>query len=178
MFIQEKQMESSQNKLDRTRKPRVHIKYEVETEGKTEVKELPLVIGVLGDFSGDSREPLKQLRDRKFVQIDTENFNDVMKRMTPGLNFKVENTLDDDNTELSVHLKFDSIDDFHPENLVKQIPVLQKLLDTRNKLRDLLTKVDRSEDLENLLEQILKNQSKLEALSKELDVHESNNKEI
>jgi len=162
--------ESIHDKLRRVRKPRVHITYEVETEGAVVVKELPFVVGVLGDFSGNPTEKLKPLKDRKFVQIDRDNINDVMKRMTPGLNLKVKNTLKGDDSEMSVQLKFESMDDFEPANVVKQVDPLRKLLDTRDKLRDLLTKVDRSEDLENLLEGVLKNTDELKRLAGELGV--------
>ena len=107
--------ESINEKLKRVRAPRVHITYEVETEGASVVKELPFVVGVLGDFSGQPTEPLKPLKDRKFIQIDRDNFNDVMGRMTPGLNLRVKNTLKDDGSELGVQLKFSSMDDFAPE---------------------------------------------------------------
>ena len=157
--------ESLQHKLDRVRKPRVHITYDVETEGAVVQKELPFVVGVLGDFSGNPTEPLKPLKDRKFIQIDRDNFNDVMARMTPGLNLRVENTLKGDGSEMAVQLKFNSIDDFEPANVVKQVEPLRKLLETRDKLRDLLTKVDRSEDLENVLEQVLENTDQLKKLS-------------
>jgi len=163
-------MEGVHHKLERVRKPRVHIKYEVETEGAVVTKELPFVIGVLGDFSGDPTEPLKPLKDRKFVQIDRDNFNDIMKRMTPGLNFRVENTIKGDGSEMAVSLKFNALEDFEPAKVAEQIPALKNLLDTRNKLRDLLTKVDRSEDLENLLERILQNTEELNQLSDELGV--------
>src|SRR6267143_5677600 len=106
--------ESLQKKLDRVRKPRVHITYKVETEGAEVVKELPFVVGVLGDFSGNPTEPLKPLSERKFIQIDRDNFNDVMARMTPGLNLKVENTLKGDGSQLAVQLKMNSIDAFEP----------------------------------------------------------------
>src|SRR3954468_7863567 len=149
--------ESINEKLSRVRKPRVHIKYEVETEGASVEKELPFVVGVLGDFCGQPTGPLKPLKDRKFIQIDRDNFNDVMARMTPGLNLKVKNTLKDDGSELGVQLKFGSMDDFNPENVAQQVDPLKKLLETRDKLRDLLTKIDRSEDLEVLLEKVLKN---------------------
>lgn len=161
-------MESIHQKLERVRKPRVHIKYEVETENAVITKELPFVVGVLGDFSGDSTEPLKPLKDRKFVQIDRDNFNDIMQRMTPGLSFRVENTIKGDGSEMAVELKFNSLEDFEPANIVEQVPALKHLLDTRNKLRDLLTKVDRSEDLELLLEQVLQNTDELKQLSTEL----------
>lgn len=163
-------MESIHNKLERVRKPRVHIKYEVETEDAKVVKELPFVVGVLGDFSGDPTQPLKPLKDRKFIQIDRDNFNDVMARMTPGLNFRVENTIQGDISEMAVTLQFNSIEDFEPAKIVEQIPALKNLLETRNKLRDLLTKVDRSEDLEVLLERVLQNTDELKQLSKELNL--------
>jgi type VI secretion system protein ImpB len=162
--------ESVHKKLDRVRKPRVHITYDVETEGASVKKELPFVVGVMGDFSGNPTEPLKPLRDRKFVQIDRDNFNDVMKRMTPGVSIKVENTLKGDGSEMAVDLKFSSMDDFNPANIVKQVEPLNKLLETRNKLRDLLTKVDRSEDLEVILEKVLQNTDDLEKLKSDLGI--------
>lgn len=161
-------MASVHDKLNRVRKPRVHIAYEVETGGAMVEKELPFVAGVVGDFSGDPTEPLKPLRDRKFIQIDRDNFNDVMKRMTPGLNFKVENTLAGDGSEMGVDLSFKSMADFEPAQVVQQVEPLKNLMATRDKLRDLLTKVDRSEDLENLLEQVLQNEGDLKKLSEEL----------
>lgn len=147
---------SVHDKLNRVRKPRVHITYQVETEGAKVQKELPFVVGVLGDFSGKPTQPLKPLKDRKFVQIDRDNINEVMARMTPGLSFRVENTLKGDGSELSVDLKFNSMEDFEPSRIVEQVEPLKKLLETRDKLRDLLTKVDRSDELEGLLEKILK----------------------
>ncbi len=163
-------MESSQKKLNRVRKPRVHITYDVETEGAVVAKELPFVMGVLGDFSGNPTEPLKPLKDRKFVQIDRDNINDVMKRMTPGLNMKVKNTLKGDGSEIGVQLKFEKMEDFEPANVARQVEPLRKLLDTRDKLRDLLTKVDRSEDLESVLEGILKNTDELKKMAADLGV--------
>ena len=161
---------SVHEKLERVRKPRVHIKYEVETEGAQLEKELPFVVGVLGDFSGDPTEPLRPLADRKFIQIDRDNFNDVMGRMTPGLNLRVENTLKGDGGEMAVSLKFRSMDDFAPENVVKQVEPLRKLQETRDQLRDLMTKIDRSEDLEAVLERVLQNSEDLQQLSSALGV--------
>jgi type VI secretion system protein ImpB len=157
-------MSSIHDKLERVRKPRVHITYQVETEGAVVEKELPFVVGVLGDFSGNPTQPLKPLKDRKFIQIDRDNFNDVMARMTPGLNLKVENTLKDDGSEMAVQLKFNSMEEFEPGRIVKQVEPLNKLLETREKLRDLLTKVDRSEDLEGILEKVLQNTEELKKL--------------
>jgi type VI secretion system protein ImpB len=162
--------ESIHEKLKRVRKPRVHITYDVETEGAVVQKELPFVVGVMGDFSGDPTQPLKPLRDRKFVQIDRDNFNDIMSRMTPGLNLKVDNTLAGDGSEMGVQLQFNSMEDFEPANVARQVEPLRKLLETRDKLRDLLTKIDRSQDLENVLEQVLENTDKLKELSVDLGV--------
>ena len=161
-------MSSIHSKLERVRKPRVHIKYEVETDGAMVERELPFVVGVMGDFSGNPTEPLRPLKDRKFVQIDRDNFNDIMARVAPELNIKVANTLKDDGSEMAVGLKFNSIDDFEPGRVAEQVPALKKLLDTRNKLRDLMTKIDRSEELEGLLEQVLQNEDKLKQISSEL----------
>ncbi len=141
-------MASIHDKLERVRRPRVHIKYEVETEGAQVEKELPFVVGVLGDFSGQPTEPLKPLKDRKFVQIDRDNFDDVLARMTPGLRFRVDNTLKDDGSDFAVDLKFRSMEDFEPGRVADQIPALRNLLEKRNQLRDLLAKADRSEELE------------------------------
>jgi type VI secretion system protein ImpB len=160
--------ESVQKKLNRVRKPRVHITYDVETDGAEVRKELPFVMGVLGDFSGKPYEPLKSIRDRKFVQIDRDNFDDVMKRMTPGLQFKVDNTLTGGDTQMAVELKFNKMEDFEPANVVAQIEPLRKLLEARNKLRDLMSKADRSEELESLLEQVLQNTEKMNSLASEL----------
>jgi type VI secretion system protein ImpB len=162
--------ESVHKKLGRVRKPRVHISYEVETGGAMVVKELPFVAGVMGDFSGDPTEKLSPMRDRKFVQIDRDNFDDVMAKMNPGLNLKVKNTLKDDGSEIGVELAFKSMEDFEPGKVARQVEPLRKLLETRDKLRDLLTKIDRSEDLEEVLERVLQNTDDLTQLSSELGV--------
>jgi type VI secretion system protein ImpB len=161
---------SVHDKLSRVRKPRVHITYDVETEGAEIQRELPFVVGVMGDFSGDPTAPLKPLADRKFVQIDRDNFNDVMTSMAPGLKLKVDNTLADDGTQMAVDLKFNSLDDFEPARVAAQVPALAALLETRAKLRDLMSKVDRSEELENLLEQVLRNENELKTLSGQLGI--------
>jgi type VI secretion system protein ImpB len=159
---------SIHEKLSRVRKPRVHIKYEVETEGAQVERELPFVMGIMGEFSGDPTKPLPSLTDRKFVQIDRDNFNDVMARIGPGLNLKVDNTLAGDGSQMSVALTFNSIEDFEPGRIVEQVPALKALMETRNKLRDLMSKVDRSEELETLLEQVLQNEGELKSLSGQL----------
>jgi len=159
---------SIHDKLARVRKPRVHITYQVETEGAQIERELPFVVGVMGDFAGDPTEPLKPMAERKFVQIDRDNFNDVMARVAPGLNLKVENTLAGDGSQMAVNLKFKSLEDFEPAKVAEQVPALKALLETRAKLRDLMSKVDRSEQLEGLLEEVLQDQDKLAKLSAEL----------
>ena len=161
---------SVHGKLSRVRKPRVHISYEVETGGAMVKKELPFVVGVMGDFSGDPTEELKPFRDRKFVQIDRDNFDEVLERTKPGLNMKVENTLAGDGSEMAVDLKFTKMDDFEPGNVARQVKPIAALLETREKLKDLLTKVDRSEDLEELLEKVLQNSDQLKELSDQLGV--------
>lgn len=162
--------ESIHNKLKRVRKPRVHITYDVETNGAQVKKELPFVVGVMGDYSGDNTENRKALKDRKFVQIDRDNFNEAMSKVNPKLNLQVENTLADDGSKMAVDLDFNSMNDFSPEAIVDQVPALKQLLDARSKLRDLLSKADRSEELENVLEDILKNTDHITELSKELGV--------
>ena len=160
--------ESIHNKLKRVRKPRVHITYDVETNGAEVKKELPFVTGVMGDYSGDNAENRKALKDRKFVQIDRDNFNEAMGKVNPKLNLQVENTLAADGSKVAVDLDFKKMDDFSPEAIVSQVEPLKKLLDARNKLRDLLSKADRSEDLENVLEEILKNTDNITEISQEL----------
>ena len=159
---------SVHDKLNRVRKPRVHITYQVETEGAEVVRELPFVVGVMGDFSGDPTAALRPMGDRKFTSIDRDNFNDVMASMNPGLKLKVDNTLSEAGGQMGVELAFKSIEDFEPGRVAQQVPALRALMETRAKLRDLMSKVDRSEELETLLEQVLKNEGDLKALSNEL----------
>ena len=164
-------MSSVQQKLARVRKPRVHITYDVETDGAAIVRELPFVVGVMGDYAGDPTEPLKPLADRKFVQIDRDNFNDVMGRIAPGLNIKVNNTLAGDDSQMAVNLKFKSMEDFDPARVADQVPAIKALLETRSRLRDLVSKADLSEELEGLLEQVLQDKSKLDSLAGQLGLN-------
>ena len=128
--------ESIHQKLSRVRKPHVHITYEVFTNGAQEVKELPFVLGMMGDYAGDTKQ--KPLKDRKFLEIDRDNFNDIMKRINPTLKFRVQDTLSGkENSEMAVQLKFENIKDFEPGAVVNQVPALKELLEVRNKLRDL-----------------------------------------
>ena len=162
--------ESIHDKLKRVRKPRVHITYDVETGGAEETKELPFVVGVMGDYSGDNVEGKKSLKERKFVNIDRDNFNQSMGKIAPSVNFRVENTLSGDGTEMAVDLKFNSMEDFEPEKVVEQVEPLRKLMEARNKLRDLMSKADRSEELESVLEQVLQSSDELAQLSSELGI--------
>jgi type VI secretion system protein ImpB len=162
-------MASINDKLERVRKPRVHIKYDVEIEGGAVEKELPFVAGVLGDYSGNNPgEALKPLKERKFVKIDRDNFDQVMVRQKPGLKLKVPNTLKDDDSELNVELQFRSIEDFEPAKIVEQVAVLKELKEARDKLRDLLSKSDRSDQLEQILEKALQDPDKMQHLAKDL----------
>lgn len=163
-------MASINQKIERVRKPRVHIKYEVETDGAQIERELPFVVGVMGDFSGNPTQPLRPLKERKFIQIDRDNFDDVMSRISPELNIRVENTLAGDGSDMAISLKFKSMADFDPGSVAQQVPALKKLIETRNQLRDLITKVDRSTDLENLLERVLQNEAELKELSGQLGI--------
>jgi type VI secretion system protein ImpB len=164
--------DSIHDKLKRVRKPRVHITYDIETNGAMQQKELPFVMGVMGDYSGDNAENKKALKDRKFSQVDRDNFNEVMNNISPNLDLKVENTLEGDGSEIAVNLNFKSMEDFEPQNIVNKVDPLKKLMETRNKLRDLLTKADRSEELENILEEVLSSTDALAALQGELGTDE------
>ena len=153
--------ESTQHKLDRVRAPRVHITYDVDIGDAIEKKELPFVVGVLGDFSGNPLEPLPKLKDRKFVFIG------VLKGIKPRLTYRVDNTLAKNGTQLGVELNFNSLEDFEPQNVVKQVEPLRKLLEVRNKLADLRNKMGGNDKLEELLMDVLQNTEKLKTLGKE-----------
>ena len=159
---------SVHDKLKRVRKPRVHITYDVETEGAQEVKELPFVVGVMGDFSGDSAIAKKSLKERKFVDLKKDKFDQVMARIEPAVKLKVENTLEKNGKEFEVNLKFRSMEDFDPDKIVEQIEPLRKLMETRNQLRDLMAKADGSEQLESLLEKILRDETQISSLRDQL----------
>ena len=164
-------MASVNDKLERIRKPRVHIKYDVEMEGSEVEKELPFTIGVIGDFAGNHPgHETKPLKQRKFVNIDRDNLNDVIQNIKPGITMRVPNKLSDEDSELAISLQFKSMHDFEPANVIAQIPALKKLKSMRDRLRDLLSKTDRSDELENLLEAILKDPNKLSQLATELKI--------
>lgn len=144
-------------KKERIRPPRVHISYDVELNGAQVQKELPFVVGVVADLSGNPAQPLPKPRDRKFVEIDRDNFDDILKSTRPRAAFKVENTLQDDGSELSVELEFGKLDDFSPEAVARQVKPLDDLLEVRTRLRALLSKTEGNDRLEELLEAIVQN---------------------
>jgi len=160
--------ESTQHKLDRVRPPRVQITYDVETGDAIEMKELPFVLGVLSDLSGKPEEALPRLRDRKFVEIDRDNFDAVMRGMKPRLAYRVDNKLSDDNTQMAVELKFNSLDDFEPEQVVRQVEPLRKLLETRLQLQALLAKMDGNDKLTDKLQEIISNTDMLKKIGSEV----------
>jgi type VI secretion system protein ImpB len=150
--------ESVHKKKERVRPPRVHITYEVETLDGLELKELPFVAGVMADLSGNPAEQLPKLRDRKFVDVDRDNFDDVMASMAPRLAFKVDNRLKDDGSQLSVEFNFGKLDDFSPDAVAKQVQPMAELLDVRGKLKDLLSRTEGNDRLEEMLTEIIRNQ--------------------
>jgi type VI secretion system protein ImpB len=169
--------ESTQKKLSRVRPPRVHITYDVEIGDAIEMKEIPFVMGVLSDLSGKPEEPLPRLRDRKFVEIDRDNFNSVLAGTKPHLAYRVDNKLADDDSKLGVDLRFENMDDFEPERVVNQVEPLRKLLDARTRLSDLLSKMDGNDKLVEALDNIIKNTESLQKISQEAGGGADENKE-
>ena len=165
--------ESLQHKIERVRPPRVNITYDVEIGGAIQLKELPFVVGVLGDFVGKPEEPLPALKQRKFVEIDPDNFNQVLAGMKPRLAYSVENKLQGDGSKLGVELKFTDIEDFEPDNVVQQVEPLRKLVEARKKLADLRSKMDGNEKLEQILEDLIQNADKQKQLSEALGQQQS-----
>ncbi len=169
--------ESTQQQLGRVRPPRVHITYDVETGGAIEMKELPFVMGVLGDFSGQPTEPLARLKDRKFVEVTPDNFDDVLASMKPHLAFTVENKLseDPDAGKLGVDLNFRSLDDFSPDAVAKQVPALKELLDLRTKLADLRGSLQGNDKLDEILQATIADADKMARLKAELGTEGESN---
>ena len=162
--------QSTQHKLDRVRPPRVHVTYDVEVGDAIELKELPFVMGVLGDFTGQPTEPLPRLRDRKFVEVNPDNFDSVLEGMKPHLAFTVENKLSEDPNapQLKVDLNFKSMDDFAPDNVARQVKPLKELMDLRTKLSDLRGSLQGNDKLEELLLDAVGDKDKLDKLKKEI----------
>jgi len=163
--------ESVNKKLERVRPPRVHISYDVEVGNAIELKELPFVMGVLGDFTGQPEEPLARLKDRKFVDVSLDNFDDVLASMKPHLAFTVENKLSEEAEpgKLGVNLHFKSMDDFEPANVARQVKPLKELLDLRTKLSDLRGSLQGNDKLDDILMQTVKNQDKMAKLKTEVE---------
>lgn len=162
--------DSTQQKLGRVRPPRVQITYDVETGGAIEKKELPFIVGIMADLSGKPEEALPLVKDRKFVEIDRDNFNDVLASCTPRVALRVPNRLVKDSDEqLAVELKFNHMDDFSPVEVMEQVPALKALLDARKRLRDLLTKLDGNDELDSLLNQVVRNTEDQAELKKQLE---------
>jgi type VI secretion system protein ImpB len=164
--------ESLQKKIGRVRPPRVQITYDVETGGAIEKKELPFVVGVLADLSGQPDKPLPAIKDRKFVEIDRDNFDQVLAKMTPRLAFKVDNKLSDDDTKIGCEIKFSSMEDFEPQNVVEQIEPLRKLIELRRKLSNLRSSLYGNDKLEKMLQQILNDDQELNKLRTEVGLPE------
>ncbi|EAQ80431.1 MULTISPECIES: type VI secretion system contractile sheath small subunit [Blastopirellula] len=162
--------ESLQHKLDRVRPPRVQITYDVETGGAMEVKELPLVVGVMADLSGQPKEALPGIKQRKFVPIDRDNFNSVLEKSGARVAMQVPNVLEDDNTNLSVELNFKDMTDFEPTNVARQVPVLANLLEMRDRLKQLLSKMEGNDALCGLLDDTLGDDAARDTISKDLGV--------
>ncbi len=164
--------ESLQHKLDRVRAPRVQITYDVEIGDAIEMKEIPFVVGVLADLSGKPDEPLPKVKDRKFVEIDRDNFDNVLAAMKPRLAYRVDNKLTGGDTKMAVELRFRSLDDFHPEQVVQQVEPLKKLVEARRRLSDLLNKLDGNDKLDELLQKVIADTDSLQQLGMETGIVE------
>jgi type VI secretion system protein ImpB len=169
--------DSMQHKLDRVRPPRVQITYDVEVGDAIEIKELPFVMGVLGDFTGQPTEPLAKLKERKFVEVNPDNFDSVLENMKPHLAYSVENKLskDPDAGNLKVDLNFKSMDDFSPENVARQVGPLRELLELRGRLSDLRGNMQGNDKLEELLRDAVSDKGKLDKLRSELGLKGESN---
>ena len=165
--------DSLQKWVGRNRPPRVQITYDVEIGDAIEKKELPFVVGLMSDLSGDSAEPLPKLRDRRFVEIDRDNFNEVMEKITPRLDLKVSDVMKGEG-DLKIVLDFKEFGDFHPEAIVKKIPRLAKLLEARQNLRDLLSKLDGNDELNDLLSDVVGKSKELKEVKAEVDASDKN----
>ena len=164
--------ESLQKKIGRVRPPRVQITYDVETGGAIEKKELPFVVGVLADLTGQPDKPLLTVKDRKFIEIDRDNFDKVLAKMEPRLAFKVDNKLSDDDTKIGLELRFSNMEDFEPQNVVEQVEPLRKLIELRRKLSNLRSSLYGNDKLEKMLQQILNDDQELNKLRTEVGLPE------
>lgn len=156
--------ESVQKRLQKVRPPRVQLTYDVEIGDAIEVKELPFVVGVLGDFAAQTKQDQGKVRDRKFVNVDMDNFDDVIEGMAPRTAYRVKNRLTQEGGELGIDLEFKKFEDFRPESVVQQVEPLRKLLEARSKLADLRNKLAGNEKLEDLLNDVLNSTEQLNSL--------------
>ena len=168
---------STQHKLDRVRPPRVQITYDVEVGGAIEIKELPFVVGVLGDFTGQPEQPLPKLKERRFVEINPDNFDSVLESMKPHLSYAVENKLSEDPNagQIKVDLNFKSLEDFEPEQVARQVKPLRDLLDLRTRLNDLKGTLQTNEKLDEALHDAVSQTEKLNKLKSEIGPKEESN---
>lgn len=169
--------EGTQQKLSRVRPPRVQITYEVETGGAIEKKELPFVVGVLGDFTGQPEQPLPKFKERRFVEVNPDNFDSVVESMKPHLSFAVENKLSEEAepSQLKVDLKFKSLEDFEPEQVARQVKPLKELLDLRTRLNDLKGTLQTNDKLDEALLDAVSKTEKLDKLKSEVGQKEDSN---
>lgn len=161
--------ESVQKKLQRIRPPRVQLTYDVEVGDGKEIKELPFVVGILGDFSAASKLEKAKLKDKKFINVDLENIDEVIESLAPRANFQVRNTLTEESGNMSIDLTFKSMDDFRPENVAQQVEPLKKMVIARERLTDLRNKISNNERLEDLLDEVLQNTDQVRKLSTEVE---------
>lgn len=161
--------ESVQKKLQRIRPPRVQLTYDIEVGDGREIKELPFMVGVLGDFSAASELEKTKLKDKKFINVDLENIDEVMQSLAPRASFQVENSLTEESGKISVDLVFNAMDDFRPEQVVQQVEPLRKLVEARERLTDLRNKISNNECLEDLLDEVLQNTDQLHKMAVEAD---------
>lgn len=164
--------ESLQHKMDqgRVRPPRVQITYDVETGGAMEQVELPFVVGVLADLSAQRKEPLPAMKERKFIPIDRDNFNDVIARQAPRLAMRVQNRLTDEDTKLNVELNFKTMDDFDPDRIAQQVEPLRQLLEMRQRLTELEARMEGNDKLSQALENVLTNMEQAQAMAKQMGI--------
>ncbi len=162
--------ESQQHKLDRVRPPRVQITYDVETNGAMEKKELPFVVGVMAELSGHRDKELGRLTDRKFEQIDRDNFDAKLANAAPTLSLTVDNTLSGDGSRMKASLAFKSMDDFAPAAVARQIPALKELLEMRGRLDQILSSLQTNTQLDDILQEVLASTDKVQKLAAEMGI--------
>lgn len=169
--------ESLQHKLDRVRAPRVRITYDVETGSGMEMKEIPFVVGALADLSGRQNEEGPKLKEKRFVEVDRDNFDSVLEGMKPRLAFKVEDKLAGDGSRMAVELRFRSMEDFHPEKVAMQVEPLRRLVEARRRLSELLGKLDGNDRLDELLQKFITSPESLKLIGHAVGIGTSSERE-